>query len=85
MFDDVVLLTAINCWSVKVTMKIQDIFTVAKLLALGAIIVAGLLCLVWGNVGKRITFYICCVVFSDEDIFVLYYMSKNKKGIKMLL
>lgn len=85
MFDDVVLLTAINCWSVKVTMKIQDIFTVAKLLALGAIIVAGLLCLVWGNVGKRKTFYICRVVFSDEGIFVLYCMSKNKKGIKMLL
>lgn len=36
------LLTAINCMSTKVTMKIQDIFTAAKLLALISIIVAGL-------------------------------------------
>lgn len=36
------LLTAINCMSTKVTMKIQDIFTAAKLLALVSIILTGL-------------------------------------------
>lgn len=35
------LLTVINCMSTKWTMKIQDIFTIAKLLALVSIIVAG--------------------------------------------
>lgn len=36
------LLTAINCMSTRVTMKIQDIFTAAKLMALVAIILSGL-------------------------------------------
>lgn len=35
------LLTVINCMSTKWTMKIQDIFTIAKLMALVSIIVAG--------------------------------------------
>lgn len=36
------VLTAINCMSTKWTMKIQDIFTAAKLMALISIIAAGL-------------------------------------------
>ncbi|EDW80239.1 uncharacterized protein Dwil_GK21065 [Drosophila willistoni] len=36
------LLTAINCMSVKLSMKVQDVFTIGKLLALVMIILAGL-------------------------------------------
>ncbi|XP_045108221.1 large neutral amino acids transporter small subunit 1-like [Portunus trituberculatus] len=43
------LLTAINCWSVELTMKIQTVFTSAKLLALFTIIVAGGVFLAMGN------------------------------------
>lgn len=43
------LLTAINCMSTKVTMKIQNVFTVAKLLALVSIIIAGIYYLIFGN------------------------------------
>lgn len=43
------LLTAINCMSTNVTMKIQNVFTVAKLLALVSIIIAGLYYLIFGK------------------------------------
>ncbi|XP_017105615.2 large neutral amino acids transporter small subunit 1 [Drosophila bipectinata] len=43
------LLTAINCLSVKVSMKVQDVFTIGKLLALIMIILAGLFYIVTGR------------------------------------
>jgi solute carrier family 7 (L-type amino acid transporter), member 5 len=35
------LLTAINCMSTKVSMKVQDIFTAGKIIALSSVIVMG--------------------------------------------
>lgn len=43
------LLTAINCISVRWAMKIQNIFTVAKLAALAAIVLVGLYHIVTGK------------------------------------
>ncbi|XP_059469406.1 large neutral amino acids transporter small subunit 1 [Neocloeon triangulifer] len=43
------LLTAINCRNVKLVTKVQDVFVGAKILALGIIIVAGLVFLCQGN------------------------------------
>ncbi|KAK8379520.1 hypothetical protein O3P69_019447 [Scylla paramamosain] len=43
------LLTAINCWSVQLSLRIQTVFTAAKLLALFTIIAAGGVHLAMGN------------------------------------
>lgn len=44
------LLTAVNAYSVKLSTKVQDIFTVAKLIALIMVIIIGVVMLAQGNV-----------------------------------
>ena len=43
------LLAFINCWSVKAATKVQDYFTLAKLLALFIIIITGIIQLARGK------------------------------------
>lgn len=44
------LLTFVNCWDVKWSMRVQDVFTVGKLLALVTIILTGAVQLCYGHV-----------------------------------
>ncbi len=50
-------LVAMNCASVRGAMRIQDVFTLAKLLALFTVIVLGLAQLTYGNNGLRSAAY----------------------------
>uniref|UniRef100_A0A0N5BC51 Large neutral amino acids transporter small subunit 1 n=1 Tax=Strongyloides papillosus TaxID=174720 RepID=A0A0N5BC51_STREA len=45
----ILLLTYFNCWSVKITTSIQNIFTIAKLVALITIILTGIFLLFFNN------------------------------------
>jgi len=48
----ILFLTFINCWSVKASTRIQDVFTVIKILALVLIILTGVVALCQGRVGN---------------------------------
>ncbi|CAD5122126.1 DgyrCDS10574 [Dimorphilus gyrociliatus] len=48
----ILLLTLVNCYSVKAATKVQDIFTAAKLIALVMIIIIGIVKVCQGNVGN---------------------------------
>lgn len=52
-FISLALLTAINCVSTKLSMKVQDIFTAAKLFALIGIILAGLYTMAIGKIETK--------------------------------
>lgn len=56
------VLTAINCLSVKWAMKIQDVFTGAKLLALVSIILAGIYYMITGKLYVFILYLKCVYV-----------------------
>lgn len=43
------MLTAVNCYNVKLVTRVQDIFTATKVLALVVIVLAGLWHLVYGH------------------------------------
>jgi len=45
----IVLLTAVNCYNVKWTARLQDTFTVTKLIALAVVVIAGLVVLCMGE------------------------------------
>lgn len=71
-----VILTLVNCLSVRAATRVQDVFTMAKLLALGIIIIIGLI-----QLGKGIYKYIIgCIATNVCDlgeISTLYNLRLN--------
>uniref|UniRef100_A0A6G5AEL8 Putative amino acid transporter n=1 Tax=Rhipicephalus microplus TaxID=6941 RepID=A0A6G5AEL8_RHIMP len=79
------LLTYVNCKSVKLAMKVQDVFTTAKLAALALIIITGIVRIAQGEVGYlrnsfegeysvggiSLSFYVRTVCFRRMELFEL--------------
>ena len=62
------LLTFVNCWNVKRAAQVQNVFTVAKLLALGIVILIGIYQLALGKT-KILVFPIFLSSFFYFDAF----------------
>ena len=62
------LLTFVNCWNVKRAAQVQNVFTVAKLLALGIVILIGIYQLALGKT-KILVFTIFLSSFFYFDAF----------------
>ncbi|KJH50704.1 putative Asc-type amino acid transporter 1 [Dictyocaulus viviparus] len=52
----IIILCALNCWSVKVTTKVQDLFTFAKIVALVMVIITGAIMFATGGPEYRESF-----------------------------
>lgn len=58
MFVYLVILTFVNCVSVKWATKVQDVFTVAKVFALVLVVLTGIVVLAMGNLSDECFFFL---------------------------